>query len=177
MARLSRSSWILVVALIVAGAWGTAELLANARALPVSARADRVVVEKHAHTLTLYRGKVELKTYSVALGRGGAGPKTEAGDNKVPEGTYRIIGRNARSEFHRALRVGYPTPAQARIDAREGVRPGGDIMVHGIRNGLGWLGPLHRSVDWTRGCVALTDREMDEVWRAVPDGTPIEIRQ
>jgi murein L,D-transpeptidase YafK len=146
------------------------------RELPPAARADRIVVEKQAHTLTLYRGASPLKTYSVALGRGGLGPKTEAGDNKVPEGTYRITGRNSQSEFHRSLRVGYPTPEQKRVDARAGVAPGGDIMVHGIRNGLGWLGPLHRAVDWTRGCVALTDGEMDEVWRAVPDGTPIEIK-
>jgi len=156
-------------------AWIAVWSLVGRRDLPVTARADRVLVEKHTHTLTLYRGSSPLKTYRVALGRGGAGPKVEAGDNKVPEGTYRIVGRNARSEFHRSLRVGYPTPEQARIEERKGVRPGGDIMVHGIRNGLGWLGPLHRTVDWTRGCVALTDHEMDEVWRAVPDGTTIEI--
>ena len=106
--------------------------------------ADRIVVEKQAHTLTLLRQGKVLKTYRVALGRSGAGPKLQAGDNRVPEGVYRIVGRNPHSAFHRALRVGYPTPEQFRQAQAGGVDPGGDIMVHGIRNGLGWLGSLQR---------------------------------
>ena len=175
MARFRRTSvafTVLLALVATVAVWS----LSKERALPPTARADRIVVDKHAHTLTLYRGETALKAYRVALGRGGSGPKARAGDDKVPEGMYRIVGRNARSAFHRSLKVGYPTPEQARRDARDGVPPGGDIMVHGIRNGLGGLGPLHRAVDWTRGCIALTDREMNEVWRAVPDGTPIEIR-
>jgi murein L,D-transpeptidase YafK len=144
--------------------------------LPLTASADRVVVIKHEHLMMLMRDGRALKTYRVALGRGGIGPKVRAGDNKVPEGVYPIAGRNAQSAFHRALRVGYPTPQQVRDAQRRGVDPGGDIMIHGIRNGLGWVGPLQRYVDWTKGCIALTDGEMDEVWRAVPDGTPIEIK-
>jgi murein L,D-transpeptidase YafK len=136
---------------------------------------DRIVVEKHAHTLTLYRQGKALKTYRVALGRGGTGAKVQAGDNRVPEGVYRIVGRNAHSAFHRALKVGYPTPDQVRQAQARGVNPGGDIMVHGIRNGLGWIGTLQRQVDWTKGCVAVTDSEIEEIWRVVPDGTPIEI--
>jgi murein L,D-transpeptidase YafK len=137
--------------------------------------ADRIVVEKQAHTLTLFRQGKVLKTYRVALGRSGAGPKLQAGDNRVPEGVYRIVGRNPHSAFHRALRVGYPTPEQVRQAQARGIDPGGDIMVHGIRNGLGWLGSLQRQVDWTKGCIAVTDGEIDEIWRLVPDGTPIEI--
>jgi murein L,D-transpeptidase YafK len=137
--------------------------------------ADRIVVEKEAHTLTLCRQGRVLKTYRVALGRGGAGPKLQAGDNRVPEGLYRIVGRNPHSAFHRALRVGYPTPEQVRQAQVRGVDPGGDIMIHRIRNGLGWLGSLQRRVDWTKGCIAVTDGEIDEIWRLVPDGTPIEI--
>ncbi len=76
--------------------------------------ADRIVIEKHAHTLTLYRQGKVLKTYRVALGRGGIGPKVQAGDNRVPEGVYKIVGRNSHSAFHRALKVGYPTPDQVR---------------------------------------------------------------
>lgn len=144
--------------------------------LPLSAHADRLLVEKHAHTLTLFEGGRVLKVYRVALGRGGLGPKVHAGDNKVPEGMYLIAGRKQYSAFHRALRVGYPTSQQVRLAHEQGIDPGGDIMVHGIRNGLGWLGPLQRLVDWTKGCVAVTDSEIDEIWRAVPDGTPIEIR-
>lgn len=147
----------------------------RSRSVTLDGPADHVVVVKHAHTLTLYRQGQVLKTYRVALGRGGLGPKVQAGDNRVPEGVYRIVGRNPHSAFHRALRVGYPTPEQIRRAQARGVAPGGDIMVHGIRNGLGWVGPLQREVDWTKGCIAVTDREMDEIWSAVPDGTPIEI--
>lgn len=138
--------------------------------------ADRMVVDKGQHTLILLRQGKVLKTYHVALGRGGLGPKLRAGDNKVPEGLYRIVGRNAHSAFHLALHVGYPTPEQALQARFQGIDPGGDIMVHGIRNGLGWIGPLQSHFDWTKGCIAVTDQEIEEIWRAVPDGTTIEIR-
>ena len=138
--------------------------------------ANSILVIKHTHTMTLFRDDQPLKQYRVALGRGGLGPKLQAGDNKVPEGTYRIVSRNPHSAFYRALRVGYPTPSQAAAARAHGIDPGGDIMIHGIRNGLGWLGPAQRLVDWTKGCIAVTDPEMDEIWEAVPDGTPIEIQ-
>lgn len=138
--------------------------------------ADSVLVVKHAHTLTLFRNGQPIKQYRVALGRGGLGPKQHAGDNKVPEGTYRIASRNSHSAFYRSLRVGYPTPSQTAAARARGIDPGGDIMIHGIRNGLGWLGAAHRLIDWTKGCIAVTDPEMDEIWSAVPNGTPIEIR-
>jgi murein L,D-transpeptidase YafK len=89
---------------------------------------------------------------------------------------YRIAGRNPHSAFHLALRVGYPTPGQRQHAQLLGVDPGGDIMIHGIHNGLGWLGSLQRRMDWTKGCIAVTDPEIEEIWRAVPDGTPIVIR-
>ena len=142
----------------------------------LSGSADLIVVAKRAHTMTLYRNHEAIRTYRVALGRGGLRAKERAGDNRVPEGTYRILGRNAHSAFYRALRIGYPTPDQVQSAQDRGIDPGGDIMIHGIRNGLGWVGALQREVDWTKGCVAVTDPEMDEIWRAVPDGTSVEIR-
>jgi murein L,D-transpeptidase YafK len=138
--------------------------------------ADAIVVVKHTHTLTLLRDGQPIKQYRVALGRGGVGPKDRAGDNKVPEGTYRIVGRNPHSAFYRALRVGYPTPQQVAAAHTRGLDPGGDMMIHGIRNGLGWLGPAQRLLDWTKGCIAVTDPEMDQIFNAVPDGIPLEIR-
>ena len=138
--------------------------------------ADSILVVKQTHTLTLIRDGQPIKQYKVALGCGGLGPKDHAGDNRVPEGTYRIVSRNPHSAFYRALRVGYPTPQQVTAARTRGIDPGGDIMIHGIRNGLGWVGPAHRIIDWTKGCIAVTDPEMDEIWNAVPDGTPIEIR-
>jgi murein L,D-transpeptidase YafK len=139
-------------------------------------QADRILVQKKAHLLTLFSDGQPIKTYRIALGRGGLGQKFQAGDNKVPEGVYRIVGRNPHSAFHLALRVGYPTPEQVGQAHQRGVDPGGDIMIHGIRNGLGWIGPLQREVDWTKGCIAVTDREIEEIWHLVPDQTVIEIR-
>ncbi|MDH7975034.1 L,D-transpeptidase family protein [Sphingomonas sp. AR_OL41] len=137
---------------------------------------DLIVVEKAAHRMVLFHHGKAAQVYAVALGRGGAGPKERAGDDNVPEGRYRIIGRNSRSAFHRSLRIGYPTARQAADAARRGIDPGGDVMIHGIHNGLGWLGGLHRTIDWTRGCIAVTDAEIEQIWRMVPDGTAIIIR-
>ena len=160
-------------AVALALAFGTRHKLDKSQ---IEGQADRVVVAKAQHTLTLLRGGKVLKVYRVALGRGGAGPKLKSGDNKVPEGTYKIVGRNSHSAFYRALRVGYPTPEEVAQARSRGVDPGGDIMVHGIRNGLGWVGSLQSDVDWTKGCIAVTDEEIEEIWRTVPDGTTIEIR-
>jgi murein L,D-transpeptidase YafK len=98
-----------------------------------------------------------------------------AGATKVPEGDYRITGRNPRSAFHLSLRIGYPTPPQAQAARSRGVAPGGDIMIHGLGNGFGWIGGANRRLDWTRGCVAVTNAEIEEIWRLVPDGTLVEI--
>ena len=162
---------ILLVLAIVA-----ALLISSHHTTPPLPTADSILVIKHDHSLTLLHDGQPIKQYRVALGRGGLGPKQQAEDNRVPEGTYRIVSSNPHSAFYRALRVGYPTPQQAAAAHARGVDPGGDIMIHGIRNGLGWLGPAHRFIDWTKGCIAVTDPEMDQIWTAVPDGTPIEIR-
>jgi len=158
----------------------TAGLLGWANApdgpLPAGAVADRVVVDKSERTLTLLRRGAVLKTYRVSLGGEPAGPKRREGDERTPEGVYRLDYRKADSSAHRALHISYPDSADAARAKAEGADPGGLIMVHGITNGLGWIGRLHRVMDWTDGCVAVTNREMDEIWRAVPTGTPIEIR-
>jgi len=115
-----------------------------------------------------------LKTYQVALGRNPQGHKQSLADNRTPEGLYRIDWRNAHSHFHRALHISYPNPRDLAAARENGVKLGGDIMVHGLKNGLGWIGPLHRLVDWTQGCIAVTDPEIEEIWKYVPDGTLIE---
>lgn len=138
--------------------------------------ADHVVVEKSSHTMTLYSKGTVLRTYRVALGRGHGQPKQRHGDHETPEGLYAIDAKNAHSRFHLALHISYPN-AEDKLHAKNlGVAPGGDIMIHGIENGLGWLGSLQRRIDWTDGCIALTDQEIDEVWKLVPTGTPIEIK-
>jgi murein L,D-transpeptidase YafK len=144
--------------------------------LAPDARADRVVVDKSERTLVLLAGGRALKTYHVSLGGSPAGHKRREGDERTPEGAYVLDYRNPSSSAHRSLHVSYPDSADVARARAAGVAPGGMIMIHGIWNGLGWIGRLHRLVDWTDGCIAVTNAEMDEIWRAVPDSTPIEIR-
>jgi murein L,D-transpeptidase YafK len=138
--------------------------------------ADRVVIAKADRTLTLYRGGEVLRTYRVALGSDPVGAKEREGDGRTPEGDYVIDGRNPQSAFHRSLHISYPNAADRRRAAARHLRPGGDIMIHGLPNGLGWLGASHRARDWTAGCIAVTDAEIEELWRLVPNGTRVEIR-
>lgn len=159
---------------IVAGALVWANQHENP--LPAEARADLLVLEKSKRQLTLYRDGQPLKTYPVALGRQPVGAKQEEGDRKTPEGNYLIDYRNAGSGYFRSMHISYPAAADREAARQRGVSPGGDIMIHGLRNGVGWMGKLHRLADWTLGCVALTNAEMEELWRAVPNGTPIELR-
>lgn len=144
--------------------------------LPDEVHVDRVVLEKSRRMLTVFHDGKPLKTYEVSLGRNPVGPKRFEGDGRTPEGRYTIDWRKPDSAFHRAMHVSYPSAADAAFASAQGKQAGGAIMVHGLRNGLGFLGPLHRAVDWTDGCVAVTDREIEELWRAIPNGTPIEIR-
>ncbi len=144
--------------------------------LPDDARADLVVLEKAARRLSLYRDGRLLRSYRVALGRSPVGPKEREGDNRTPEGQYIIDWRNTRSAYHLALHVSYPSPADVARARAAGYKPGGDIMIHGLPNGLAWIGQSHALVDWTQGCVAVTNAEIEEIARAVPDGTPIHLR-
>ena len=139
-------------------------------------RADHVLVLKSQRVLILMKGTREIKRYKVSLGTAPVGPKTRQGDHHTPEGEYVIDRRNAHSSFYRALHVSYPNKADRESARRAGVEPGGGIMIHGLPNGFGSLGHLHLKRDWTDGCIAVTDEEMDEIWQLVPDGTPIEIR-
>src|SRR5204863_4021497 len=129
--------------------------------LPLGTKIDRIVVEKAARKLLIFRDGRRLKTYRVALGRSPIGPKEMEGDIKTPEGIYKIDGRNAQSSFHLALHISYPSDNDNTRAAERGVSAGFDIMIHGIRNGLGWMGAWHRWKDWTVGCIALTDEEIE----------------
>ncbi len=140
------------------------------------ARVDRVIVFKQERTLQLLdHGKV-FKTYKVALGANPVGPKVRQGDHRTPEGAYVLDHRNAHSQFYKSIHISYPGAADRANAAKLHVAPGGDIFLHGLPNGYGWIGGKHRLKDWTDGCVAVTDEEIDEIWRLVRDGTPIEIK-
>lgn len=146
------------------------------QALPANAKADHVVVMKSQRVLLLMSGEKILKSYKISLGGDPVGPKAQEGDHKTPEGMYILDRRNAKSRFYRSMHISYPDEKDQVRAARLGVSPGGDVFVHGLPNGFGWLGKTHLLMDWTDGCIAVSDQEMDELWRAVPDGTPIEIK-
>jgi murein L,D-transpeptidase YafK len=144
--------------------------------LPTGTTIDFILVEKSARKLSIFHDGRKLKSYRVALGRNPVGPKEQEGDMKTPEGTYQIDSRNPQSDYHLALHVSYPSDEDTARAAERHMNAGFDIMIHGIRNGGAWIGAFHRLHDWTAGCIALTDEEIEELYRVTPDGTPIEIR-
>ena len=150
--------------------------LGEAQTAVAPLHADRVIVLKKERILRLESHGREIKTYKVALGGDPIGAKTRQSDHKTPEGIYVLDFRNAHSKFYKAIHISYPS-AHDRAAAREpGVSPGGDVFLHGLPNGYGFVGAAHRLKDWTDGCIAVTNVEIDEIWAAVADGTPIEIR-
>jgi murein L,D-transpeptidase YafK len=137
--------------------------------------ADKVLIEKQARRLSLLSKGEVIKSYKIALGGNPVGPKERQGDNKTPEGTYRIDARNGNSGFHLSLHISYPNEDDKKRAKKLGVSPGGDIMIHGIKNGFSLVGASHAETDWTEGCIAVTNQEMEELYKFVPIGTVVEI--
>jgi len=168
-ARCVRLSRVLALGLMLSG-------LSPGQRPPTPEQADSIVIHKKEHVLELFaKGRV-IRTYKVALGQGGLPPKQREGDARTPEGRYIIDARNASSSYHKALHISYPNAEDRKRAAKAGVSPGGAVMIHGLPNGKGWVGAGHRLYDWTLGCIAVTDNEIDEIWKLVPTGTPVEIR-
>jgi len=140
-----------------------------------SPQADRIVVYKARRTMELYHNGHVIKTYKIALGPHSVGPKTRQGDHRTPEGRYRIDARNAHSKFHLSLHISYPDPADRERARKLGVSPGGDIMIHGVPDRFAYLGSLQANYDWTDGCIAVSNSEIEEIWKLVPIGTEVEI--
>ncbi len=138
--------------------------------------ADKVVVIKKKRLLLLVKDGEILREYRVAIGRNPVGTKTRQGDDKTPEGEYILDRRNPRSRFHRSIHISYPNSDDIVRAQRHGVAPGSDIEIHGLPRNYEDVGELHTVTDWTKGCIAVTNSEIDEIWSLVPDGTPIEIR-
>ncbi len=163
----------LVPALLVGGLLLTSSSLA----VPGGAgKADRILVVKSERTLTLLRAGKPLKTYAVALGGSPEGDKHCEGDSRTPEGVYRIDFKKRNSQYHRALHVSYPDATDVAEARKRGCSPGGDIMIHGLGTGFAWMGKAHTLSDWTLGCIAVTNEEIEEIWAAVDAGIAVEIR-
>jgi len=142
----------------------------------VTKRADKIFIEKSKHSMTLMNGTEVLKTYKVALGGQPVGAKDRQGDHKTPEGLYTVDRKNPNSKFHRALHLSYPSAADKEKSAKLGVNPGGDVEIHGLGALFGWVGAEHRLRDWTDGCIAVTNEEIDEIYPLVEVGIRVEIK-
>jgi murein L,D-transpeptidase YafK len=145
--------------------------------LPAAERADQIVVEKRARRLFLMRDSAIIAEYAVALGSDPVGDKQRQGDGRTPDGLYTIDHKNAASAYHLSLHISYPDSEDRAEAKRRGVSPGGDITIHGLPNRFGFIGALHRLLDWTDGCIAVTNDEIEEIWAKVAVGTPIEIKE
>lgn len=163
-------TFIFTAALTVLAVWNFAD---DSLYLPT---ADHVIVLKQERTLQLINHGKIFKSYKVALGGEPVGAKTQQGDHRTPEGMYILDRRNLHSKYYKSIHISYPSATDRSHANKLHVSPGGDVFVHGLPNGYGWVGKEHWLKDWTDGCIAVTNEEMDEIWQLVPDGTPIEIK-
>lgn len=139
-------------------------------------KADLVVVEKNSKTLSLFKKERKIASFSVTFGANPVGHKQQEGDERTPEGRYKLDYKKTETKYHKAIHISYPN-AQDIADAKKrGVSPGGSIMIHGQKQGWGWAAFLTQRFNWTNGCIALSDDDLDFVWNVVDVGTPIEIK-
>ncbi len=171
---LGKITKLAVLALFTLTAFSSPAFSADVPPLPASAMADKVLVLKSQRTLLLMKGDEVLKRYIVSLGGNPVGPKLRQGDNKTPEGSYVLDRHNANSQYHRSIHISYPNAEDRARATKLRVPPGGELFIHGLPNQF--RGDSDALGDWTEGCIALNNAEIDEIWRAVADGTPIEIK-
>jgi murein L,D-transpeptidase YafK len=144
--------------------------------LPADTRIDKLVVFKSKRQLLVYSKGQLIKTYKISLGRQPMGDKEFEGDKKTPEGMYFINDKNPSSGYHKNLGISYPDKDDIENAKRLGKPTGGDVKIHGLRNNTGFISKFHRWFDWTLGCIAVTDEEIDELYISVKIGTQIEIK-
>ncbi|AHM61360.1 hypothetical protein D770_15530 [Flammeovirgaceae bacterium 311] len=141
----------------------------------VTDRADKVLVFKARREMQLLKQDQVLRTYKISMGDQPVGHKQQEGDERTPEGKYVLDWRNGKSAYYKSIHVSYPNEQDRASAKSRGVSPGGDIMIHGMAKKMAWIGSLHTFKDWTNGCMAVTNEEMDEIWVMVKNGTEIEI--
>jgi murein L,D-transpeptidase YafK len=139
-------------------------------------KSDRVVVDKTAKTLSLYKSTDLIASFPVVFGPQSVGHKQQEGDGRTPEGSYLLDFKKSDSAFYKALHISYPNPKDVEAAKLRGVHPGGSVMVHGQKNYLGWAWFATKHFNWTNGCIALSNKDMDIVWESVDAGTSIEIK-
>jgi murein L,D-transpeptidase YafK len=166
---MTRALWLLLITLF--------DSVAPAYRIAVDRQSvDRVVVDKSERRLLLLHGAQVVATYQVSLGRHPQGRKQREGDERTPEGLYTLDWRNGKSSMFKSLHVSYPGSYDRQQAQLRGDDPGGMIMIHGQPNYFGWVAPVLQLFDWTDGCIAVSNAEMQEIWDMVPNNTPIEIK-
>ena len=138
--------------------------------------ADKVLVKKAERKMFLLHNGKPYREYTISLGDNSTGHKQQQGDERTPEGTYTIDYRNPNSKYHLSLHISYPNEDDKKQAQERGVSPGGDIFIHGIPNGMGFFSLYYKKSDWTNGCIAVSNEEIEEMWKLVRNGTPIEIQ-
>ena len=161
--------WVPVILLLVAAIYMFPE-----PKLPEGAEVDKILVDKSGRKLMLYNDGRLLKSYRISIGKNLVGPKQYQGDRKTPEGIYKIDSKNPNSKYFRNLGISYPNSNDVKNAKRAGKSPGGDIKIHGYRNNSA-LAHLNIKYPWTLGCIALTNKDMDELFEVIKIGTRIEI--
>lgn len=136
---------------------------------------DSLVVYKSKRELMAYSNGQLIKTYTVSLGKNPIGDKEFEGDKKTPEGVYFINAKNPNSGYYKNVGISYPNKQDREVSKKLGKSTGGDVKIHGLRNGIGFIGKFQRWYDWTAGCIALTDQEVEELYNTVDIGTKIVI--
>ena len=150
-------------------------MLLASMAVNASEKATLVVIDKADRIMRVMNGDTVLASYHVSLGGNPIGHKEREGDQRTPEGRYVLDYKKSNSAFYKSIHISYPNLEDKERAEKFGVSPGGFIMIHGQKNGLGWLSGLTQMADWTNGCIAVTNEEMDEVWEYVNEGTPVQI--
>jgi murein L,D-transpeptidase YafK len=165
---------IALLGLIAASVFGPREQVTLPPPPPLTGQIDRIIVDKSDRRMQLVQDGKVVRTYRVALGFMPEGDKVRQGDGKTPEGEFLIDRRNDRSAFHLSVGIDYPQADDVRRATEGGYSPGGDIFIHGQPNAIG--DGFRLRGDWTNGCIAVTNKEMREIWAVTPIGTPVEIR-
>ncbi|MGO1692424.1 MAG: L,D-transpeptidase family protein [Marinobacter sp.] len=136
---------------------------------------DKVLVRKEKRRLYLMNGEEVVRSYRISLGDNPSGHKLYEGDERTPEGDYTLDWRNSGSDFYKSIHISYPSIEDREMAENWGLSPGGSIMIHGLPNGAEDMAFAYTGLDWTNGCIAVNNQEMDEIWQLVNDGTPIRI--
>jgi murein L,D-transpeptidase YafK len=166
---------IVFLLIIIMSTGGYFAIRYSNKSIDKSIKVDFIRVEKGKRLMHMYSKGLEIKTYRISLGRDPVGDKLCQGDNKTPEGRYFIKSKDPVSRFHKSLWISYPDQQDIEEAKRAGKNPGGGILIHGITNGFSRIGRAHLLIDWTRGCIAVTNKEIDELYEHVNVGVPIEI--